>query len=370
MCAGVDVVCVGPMRGRRRLCRRRRRVRLEPRRRRSLAGRAGLRPIRPRDVDVPTCSWSAPGRPARRRRSHSPARGRDVVVVDKATFPRDKCCGDGLTTLALRQLERLGLDPATVPAGSTVDAACAALAVGARGHPAAARRHGQFAAVAPRLELDAALVELATQRRASTCATVTASTGRRQAADRRASADVDGIGTVAARYVVAADGMWSPMRKALGARPTPGYLGEWHAFRQYVGGVTGPAARPALIVWFDADLLPGYAWSFPLPDGRPTSASACCATARAGVAGHEAASWATFFEPAARRRGARPGRRARGPHTGVADPGPHRHGRRSRTGRVLFVGDAAAATDLMTGEGIGQALLTGGWRPRRSWPAG
>ena len=29
------------------------------------------------------------------------------------------------------------------------------------------------------------------------------------------------------------------------------------------------------------------------------------------------------------------------------------------TGRTLFVGDAAAACDVMTGEGIGQALLTG-----------
>jgi flavin-dependent dehydrogenase len=28
-------------------------------------------------------------------------------------------------------------------------------------------------------------------------------------------------------------------------------------------------------------------------------------------------------------------------------------------GRILFAGDAAAATDVMTGEGIGQALLTG-----------
>ena len=37
--------------------------------------------------------------------------GRPVVVIDKATFPRDKCCGDGLTTLALRELETLGLDP-------------------------------------------------------------------------------------------------------------------------------------------------------------------------------------------------------------------------------------------------------------------
>ena len=34
--------------------------------------------------------------------------GRSVAMLDKATFPRDKCCGDGLTTLALRLGERLG----------------------------------------------------------------------------------------------------------------------------------------------------------------------------------------------------------------------------------------------------------------------
>src|ERR1700736_3386261 len=36
--------------------------------------------------------------------------GLDVVTVDKATFPRDKTCGDGLTTAALTHLERLGVD--------------------------------------------------------------------------------------------------------------------------------------------------------------------------------------------------------------------------------------------------------------------
>jgi flavin-dependent dehydrogenase len=41
--------------------------------------------------------------------------GLKVTVVDKARFPRDKCCGDGLTTLALRQLQSLGFDPSTVP---------------------------------------------------------------------------------------------------------------------------------------------------------------------------------------------------------------------------------------------------------------
>ena len=38
--------------------------------------------------------------------------GLDVVVVDKASFPRDKTCGDGLTVWALRQLEGLGWSPA------------------------------------------------------------------------------------------------------------------------------------------------------------------------------------------------------------------------------------------------------------------
>ena len=33
-------------------------------------------------------------------------RGLDVVVVDKASFPRDKTCGDGLTTAALRLIEQ------------------------------------------------------------------------------------------------------------------------------------------------------------------------------------------------------------------------------------------------------------------------
>jgi len=42
-------------------------------------------------------------------------RGLDVTMYDKATFPRDKFCGDGLTVGALRLLEDLGLDPAAVP---------------------------------------------------------------------------------------------------------------------------------------------------------------------------------------------------------------------------------------------------------------
>ena len=61
--------------------------------------------------------------------------------------------------------------------------------------------------------------------------------------------------------------MWSPVRKALGAGRA-GYLGEWHAFRQYVARRRRLRPPDDLFVWFDEDLLPGYAWSFPLPGGR------------------------------------------------------------------------------------------------------
>ena len=49
--------------------------------------------------------------------------GRSVIVIDKAAFPREQCCGDGLTTLGLRELDGLGLDPADVDGWYDVDAA-------------------------------------------------------------------------------------------------------------------------------------------------------------------------------------------------------------------------------------------------------
>ncbi len=41
--------------------------------------------------------------------------GRDVVVVERKDFPREKTCGDGLTPRAVRQLEDMGLGPDLEP---------------------------------------------------------------------------------------------------------------------------------------------------------------------------------------------------------------------------------------------------------------
>ena len=51
------------------------------------------------------------GGPAGAAAGHWLARaGRDVVVVEKKTFPREKTCGDGLTPRAVTQLRAMGLE--------------------------------------------------------------------------------------------------------------------------------------------------------------------------------------------------------------------------------------------------------------------
>ena len=281
--------------------------------------------------------------------------GRDVVLVDKASFPRDKCCGDGLTTGALRHLEALGLSRGAVDSWNEVDDVYVRSPSGREVVFPLPRGEGVYAAVARRVELDAALLDVARAEGVKVhdghAVTAVVSYGD------HVRLSVDGLGQLAARYVVAADGMWSPVRKMVGA-DEPGYLGEWHAFRQYFRNV-GPAAATQLWVWFEPDFLPGYAWSFPLPDGR--------ANVGFGVLRRDGeptkSMKAMWPEVLARPHIAEvlgPDAEAESPHK--AWPIPARVERTplsALNGRVLFVGDAARATDPMTGEGIGQALETG-----------
>ncbi|MFM7338142.1 MAG: NAD(P)/FAD-dependent oxidoreductase [Actinomycetota bacterium] len=291
------------------------------------------------------------------------ASGKDVLVIDKATFPRDKCCGDGLTTGALRMLEMLGFDPNTIdnykictdvvlrsPSGREIE-------LQLPNSEKDAATTGQFAAIAPRIELDNALVRHARSRGVrvvENCAFVgVVRQNNNQITVNTESTSV--FKEINAKYLVAADGMWSPVRKSLGAS-TASYLGEWHAFRQYVGNVTGPAAEK-LFVWFDKDLLPGYAWSFPLPNSRANVGFGILRGANYSVQDMKSL-WVELL--------ARPhivdalGKDAslEGRHTAWPIPARVTSAKLS-AGRALFIGDAVCAADTMTGEGIGQALLTG-----------
>jgi geranylgeranyl reductase family protein len=285
--------------------------------------------------------------------------GQDVIVIDKAFFPRDKCCGDGLTTGALRILDELGFDPQTVPNWTVCSDVWLRSPSGTEMQFSLPTR-GQFAAIAPRIELDNALVQLARARNIRVLEGHEYISLREQTSDHISiemsnNNNSDKKEIVRSKFVIASDGMWSPVRKSLGMS-TPGYLGEWHAFRQYANNVTG-SAKDRLHVWFDIDLLPGYAWSFPLQDGRVNIGFGILRGGKYSVQQMKDL-WPNLL---ARKHIAK----ALGSDVVMEDrhtawPIPARVTTAPlSSGRVLFIGDAACVTDSLTGEGIGQALLSG-----------
>ena len=280
--------------------------------------------------------------------------GRDVLVIDKATFPRDKCCGDGLTTGALRALAELDFDPSRVASWTPTTDVWLRSPSGREMSMPLPQGRGTFAAIAPRMEFDDALVRTALNRGVRIAQGVTFTQITSMTNDGAVVA-VEGLGEVRCEFVVAADGMWSPVRKSLGLS-TPGYLGEWHAFRQYASNVTGPA-KDRLIVWFDADLLPGYAWSFPLRDGRVNIGFGILRGGRHSVQDMNTL-WPDILSRSHVREALGDNVTLEGRHTAWPIPARVTTATLAHE-RVLFIGDAACVTDTLTGEGIGQALQSG-----------
>ena len=274
--------------------------------------------------------------------------GLSVVCCDKAEFPRDKTCGDGLTTAALRSLERLGITRGTLAPSWTVVDETVVVSPSGRRVSLPMPTAGAFAVVVPRVALDAALADVARQHvalreRAAVTDVVMDSDGAKVRLD-------DGT-TVEASFVVAADGHWSTVRRLVAPVAQPD-LGEWHAARQYFDRVRD---RRLWIV-FERDLLPGYAWVFPLPGNRANVGFGVLRSD--GRSGRELKQlWHDLLT--------RPAMTAilgdAAPEGSMrAWPIPTRYEPSALTvGRVLFAGDAAGVVDPMTGEGIAQAIETG-----------
>ncbi len=277
--------------------------------------------------------------------------GLRVVVLDRADFPRDKTCGDGLTAGALRLLEHLGLARDDVGArdrGYQRITEVSLRSPSGRIIELPLPHRGDYAAVVSRCVLDSALLDAA----------------RRAGAEVREQSAVEDVthvgdevvldtagGDVRAPRVIAAYGHWSTVRRIV--RPgEPRRLGEWHAVRQYHRAVN----TERMWVFFERDLLPGYAWVFPLPNGQANVGYGVLRSQ--GRRGAELkALWPALLERASLRDvlgDAQPIEPVR------AWPIPTRYDPRDlATGRVLFAGDAASMVDPMTGEGIAQALETG-----------
>ncbi|WP_419841821.1 NAD(P)/FAD-dependent oxidoreductase [Candidatus Poriferisodalis sp.] len=288
--------------------------------------------------------------------------GLDVLLIDRAARGRDKCCGDGLTALALRELESLGVRPELLASWKPVTAACVRAPRGRVMRLPLPTGRGLFASVCRRAELDAQLMDLAVAARAEVRLGVAFdSFANADASTATTSVRLSDGSVVATRFVIGADGVYSAVRKALGIGPHR-YRGDWHALRGYLRS-HGDAAHD-MWVWFEPDLLPGYAWSFPVGDGRVNLGFGVprnrhdTADGAGTLSGKQLAEvWAGLAERShiASVLGAS---EPDGPMR--AWPIPARLGELElASGRSLLCGDAAGAADPLTGEGIGQALGMG-----------
>ncbi|SFF50288.1 geranylgeranyl reductase family protein [Blastococcus tunisiensis] len=256
-----------------------------------------------------------------------------VLVLDRADFPRDKVCGDGVAPEALDVLAGLGVDPAGLTAGYAV---LPRLRLRSPGGTTVERTMQRPARVVPRAVLDARLL----------AAGLAAGAEFRRHAVRRIAVhpthvEVDGVLT--AGVLVGADGAESVVRRALGLGPNrPDRLAI--ALRGYAPVPAG--LEDVQLIATTEQRWPAYAWSFPLGDGR----------ANVG--------YGELVSGGVNRAGLLAGLERLLPGVGAAELKAHRlplsTGRpRQPDGRVLLAGDAASLINPLTGEGIFYAVLSG-----------
>jgi geranylgeranyl reductase family protein len=256
--------------------------------------------------------------------------GATVLLLDRADFPRDKPCGDGVAAEALDVLESLGVPDAAVgyPAVSR-------LRLVGPGGAEVARELPRPAHTVPRRVFDARLV----------AAAVEAGAVLRRHTVREVVEAGDGVivdGRFHGRVLIGADGATSIVRRQVGepANP-PGHL----AFA--IRGYTPTGNTTEQLILTTRQRWPAYAWEFPLGDGtanvgygevlrgRPLSRAYLETRLREMLPGAEPTGLRGHHLPLSTRR-----------------PAPMK-------GRVLLAGDALSLINPFTGEGIFYAVLSG-----------
>lgn len=193
--------------------------------------------------------------------------GARVVVLDKATFPRDKPCGDGLTARGLSYLQKMGLaeQAATFHQINRVTVFSPH-----RWELSFPRRPGMpdHGCTVSRTRLDAMLLAHAAAAGAEVRQGAEV-TGPECSDDGRVTGVVlKGGETVRGDAVIAADGAYSPIKRALHIDS------NYHGYSAIAIRAEMPANRPDsdsldihLQLQFNGDQLPGYGWVFPMGNG-------------------------------------------------------------------------------------------------------
>ena len=139
--------------------------------------------------------------------------------------------------------------------------------------------------------------------------------GDRDRGDEREVEHDDGRPHDRAGYVVAADGHYSTVRRSSHPSPT-----ATSARGTRSASTSAASTTDRLWVLFEADLLPGYAWVFPLPDGRANVGFGVLRDERHARQGSSKALWRDLLDRPALRDVLGPDAEPEAPPPRVADP--------------------------------------------------
>lgn len=282
--------------------------------------------------------------------------GRDVLVIDKAQFPRDKACGDGLTPRAVLEMRRLGLGP-------WLDGRVRHRGLRMSGFGADVEiewpgpSFPSTSSAVPRTELDDRIRMVAVDDGAKMMLGVKAVDVRHDASGRVKAVTLDSGAEIGCGELIVADGARSTLGRVLGR--------EWHQETVYGVAIRGYIATPrASEPWITSHLelrspegavLPGYGWIFPLGNGEVNIGVGALATVKRPAdaalrplmsyyTGLRREEWGFLGEPRAGLSALLP---MGGAVSGVAGP------------NWMLIGDAAACVNPLNGEGIDYGLETG-----------
>lgn len=294
--------------------------------------------------------------------------GLDVLLVDKATFPRDKVCGDGLTPRAVAELVRMGV-PLREQDGWIRNRG---LRVHGGGHTLELpwpelSSYPSYGLAKARTSLDALLVDHA---RAAGAKVVEGTRVTGPVHDERTSRVVgvtaraaDGSDvTFRAPVVVAADGVSSRLATALGRTTRPDRpMGV--AVRTYFRSPRhdDPWMESHLELWDGepgrSNLMPGYGWVFALGDGTVNVGLGSVSSTNAATKVDYKALFAAWMANTPPEWGFTSENQL-GPVRGAALPMGFNRGPLYGNG-VLLAGDAAGMVSPFNGEGIAYGLQAG-----------
>ena len=291
------------------------------------------------------------------------------MIVDAATFPRDKICGDGLDLNTIRVLNHI--DPALIendiignkndftasqgfrfilPSGRKVD-------IMRRSNGVDHSKRPMFF-VSKRAVFDNLLVSkidrsVADLRLGTKIETITRTDGIWKLNGKNAEGEIE----IEANFLVGADGDHSLLLRYLGERKIDrdNYAG---AVRQYWRGVEGLHPGNLLEVYFPKRLPLSYFWIFPLPDGRTNVGYGMASNyiAKKNINVRQAFEELIKTDPvlSARFKNAHPEETVKG--WGIPMSGSKR---KPAGDGWLLVGDAASMVCPTSGEGIGSGMISG-----------